>query len=277
MTIIEDETRAPAELHPLQPAAIQRSADHRYTFEGKTYPGVTTILGMLDKSGPLMSWAARQTAEAFLELMRGAKGDWTESPVMNLLEAVGPEGVVKAVTSRSAWKRDEAANIGTEVHGLADDHVNGKGLPETLPATVRSRIEKYAEWWAASGWKLRLSEAMVVEPVDGESAYGGYGGTFDLLAYDRDGRTVLADIKTGKGVYREAVLQLAAYGMATYVAPANSPTAYPMVEPDRYVIIHVTEDGVREVELDIGQMERVAFLAMITIHAWGETMKGKRL
>ena len=129
----------------------------------------------------------------------------------------------------------------------------------------------------ASGWKLRLSEAMVVEPTDGPSGYGGYGGTFDLLAYDRDGRTVLADVKTGKGVYREAVLQLAAYGMATYVAPANSPTAYPMVEPDRYVILHVTEEGVREVELAIGQMERVAFLACITLHAWGETQKGKRL
>ena len=52
MTIIEDESRAP-ELHPFTPAAIQRSADHRYTFQGKTYPGVTTILGMLDKSGQI--------------------------------------------------------------------------------------------------------------------------------------------------------------------------------------------------------------------------------
>jgi len=268
MTIIEDETRAPA-LHPFTPAAIQRSADHRYTFQGKTYPGVTKILGMLDKSGPLMSWAARQTAEAYLEL--------GPDKVAALLAAVGDEGVVKAVTSRSAWKRDEAAQLGTAVHALADDLVNGKGIPKTLPDGERTRIEQYAAWWLASGWKLRLSEAMVVEPTDGPSGYGGYGGTFDLLAYDRDGRTVLADVKTGKGVYREAVLQLAAYGMATYVAPANSPTAYPMVEPDRYVILHVTEEGVREVEIAVGQMERVAFLACITLHAWGETMKGKRL
>jgi hypothetical protein len=118
---------------------------------------------------------------------------------------------------------------------------------------------------------------MVVEPTEGASGYGGYGGTFDLLARDRDGRTVLADIKTGKGVYREAVLQLAAYGMAKWVAPVGSPTAYPMVEPDRYVILHVTEAEVREVEVAVGQLERTAFLACITLHAWGETMKGKRL
>ena len=265
MTIIEDETRR--EVHPLTPAAIQRSADHRYTFEGVTYPGVTSILGMLDKSGPLMSWAARQTAEAYLEL--------GPEKVSALLAAVGDEGVIRAVTSRSAWKRDEAANIGTEVHGLADEYVNGKGLPDTLTDPVRQRVERYADWWKASGWKLRLSEAMVCEPS--LSGYGGYGGTFDLLAYDRDGRTVLADIKTGKGVYREATLQLAAYGMASWVAPVLSPVAYPMVEPDRYVILHVTTEGVREVEVPVGQMERVAFLACVTLHAWGETQKGKKL
>ena len=263
--IIEDETRT--EVHPLTPAAIQRSADHRYTYEGVTYPGVTNILSTLDKSGPLMAWAARQTAEAYLEL--------GTAQVAAMLEAVGPEGVVKAVTSRSAWKRDEAANIGTEVHGLADDLVNGKGLPEGLSDTVKARVDQYASWWLASGWKLRLSEAMVVEPVG--TGYGGYGGTFDLLAYDRDGRTVLADIKTGKGIYREAVLQLAAYGMASKVAPVGSPVAYPMVEPDRYVILHVTEKEVREVEVAVGQMERAAFLACITLHAWGESMKGKKL
>ena len=266
--IIEDETRAP-EVHPLTPAAIQRSADHRYTFEGKTYPGVTSILGMLDKSGPLVGWAKRKTAEIAVELTARAE-------LASLIEKVGPEGAIRALTSGPDWQTEQARDLGTTVHELADDYVNGKGIPDTLAPVVAARVASYAEWWVKSGWKLRLSEAMVVEPTDGASGYGGYGGTFDLLAYDRDGRTVLADIKTGKGVYREAVLQLAAYGMAQYVAPANSPTAYPMVQPDRYVILHVTEEGVREVEMVVGQMERVAFLACMTLHAWGETQKGKR-
>ena len=38
--------------------AITRSADHRYTYEGKEYPGVTGVLSVIDKSGPLMTWAA---------------------------------------------------------------------------------------------------------------------------------------------------------------------------------------------------------------------------
>ena len=51
-------TEAPA----FPQAAIQRTQDHRYYYQGVAYPGVTGILNVLDKSGSLMSWAARNTA-----------------------------------------------------------------------------------------------------------------------------------------------------------------------------------------------------------------------
>jgi hypothetical protein len=242
-------------------AAISRSPDHRYTYAGETYPGVTGILRVLDKSDALMAWAARNTAEAALA---------TLDNLAHLKDTVGPEGVIKLLTSRSSWKRDEAANLGTQVHELADLVVKSEPTPPMSEA-VRGRVLAYVDWWKASGWTLRLSEALVVNPTE------GYGGTFDLLARDRDGRTVLADIKTGKAIYHEAVLQLAAYGMATYVAPMGSEVAYPMPEPDRYVILHVTLDGVREVEISIGDLERSAFLACSYLAAWRETIKGKRL
>ena len=60
---------------------ITRSADHRYTDTdtGTVYPGVTGILGILDKSGPLMSWAARQTAEAAIAMAaQDAAGGWSD-------------------------------------------------------------------------------------------------------------------------------------------------------------------------------------------------------
>lgn len=270
--IIEDETRA--EVHPLTPAAIMRSADHRYTCGfgdhiGEIYPGVTGILGLLDKSGPLMSWAARQTAEAVMALISGESA-YEYGKLGDLITAVGPEGFIKAVTSRSAWKRDEAANVGTEVHGLAELVVKGEPVPH-MADPIRLRVMRYAEWWKASGWTLRLSEAMVIDPD------AGYGGTFDLLARDRDGRTVLADIKTGKGVYREAVLQLAAYGAASWVAPQASPVAYPMPSIDRYVILHVTETEVREIEISIGDIDVQAFYACIALHEWAESRKGQKL
>ena len=253
----------------MAPQAITRSADHRYTYEGVTYPGVTTILRVLDKSDALMSWAARQTAEAALSL-------YADGSLASMLNSVGNDGTIKALTSRSSWQRDEAAQLGTEVHRLADDHINGRGYdPEGRAEPIRKRVEAYADWWQASGWTLRLSEAMVVRPTDGTPILG-WGGTFDLLAKDADGRTVLADIKTGKGVYREAVLQLAAYGLATLVQFTDG-KVYPLPAIDRYVILHVTLDGVREVEVSVGTAEHMAFLACLDLHHWAESMKGKRL
>jgi hypothetical protein len=253
-------------------AAITRSADHNYTFDGQSYPGVTGILKILDKSDALMGWAARQTAEAAVRLMD--RGDGENRPVMPLqylMETVGPEGVIKALTARSSWTRDEAANIGTELHGIADKIVRGEDTGFVSPV-VLERATLYAKWWEASGWTLRLSEAFVIHPG------AGYGGTFDLLAKDRDGRTVLADVKTGKGIYREVVLQLTAYALAQYVSPVGSPTVYPMPAVDRYVVLHVTAKGVREVELaPIGDLEKFAWLACLDLYRWAESMKGVRL
>jgi len=238
---------------------IERSADHHYTYEGQTYPGVTSILKVIDKSGPLMAWAARQTAEAAVALM---------DTMPELYKTVGPEGIVKALTSRSSWKRDEAAALGTEIHALADLVNRGEPTPP-IPESSRSHVLKYAEWWRASGWKLRASEAMLV------NVRMGYGGTIDLLARDADKRTVLADIKTGRLVYHEAVLQLAAYGMAEVIEVGGE--IFKMPAPDRFVILHVTKDGVREVELTIGSLDREAFAGCLKLNEWQQSMKGRDL
>jgi len=243
---------------------ISRSADHQYTFDGKVYPGVTSILKVLDKSDALMAWASRQTAEAALEQLDNLAG---------LRDTVGPDGVIRALTSRSSWKRDEAAQLGTDVHYLAEQVIHGRDvgdLADRGEATI-GRVKAYVDWLSTCGWKMRLAESMIVHPL------AGYGGTFDLLAYDADGRTVLADLKTGRNVYRESVLQMAAYGMAVLVQPNGSQITWPMTEVDRYVILHVTMDGVREIEVPVGQAEQAAFLACIELYKWSEATKGRRL
>ena len=245
----------------LKPQAIARTADHTYIYQGKRYPGVTTVLKVLDKSGPLMHWAARNTAQAALN-----------TDIAALRATVGDEGVIKALTSRSEWKRDEAAQLGTAVHQMADDMITGR-VPDNVlfaPGPTFERVKSYAEWWRNSGWTLRASEAMVVHPVF------QYGGTLDLLCYDADGKTVLADIKTGSGVYKEAVLQLTAYGMAELLQTDAGLFTMPAV--DRHVILHVTaESPVRVIECNVGALEKVAWGACLDLHQWMDTMKGKRL
>jgi hypothetical protein len=139
-----------------------------------------------------------------------------------------------------------------------------------MDESTLKRVNVYAEWWKASGWRKRLSEAMVVFPST------GYGGTFDLLAYDEDGRTVLADLKTGgSGVYREAILQLTAYGMAPLVQPAGTGQVFPMPTIDRYVIVHVQATKVRTIEVSVGEAERMAFLDCIDLWRWLQKTKGR--
>jgi hypothetical protein len=243
---------------------ITRSADHHYTFRGVTYRGTTGILKVLDKSDPMMAWASRKTAEAAIANI-GA--------LPQLLESVGPEGVVKALTARSAWTSEKAMDLGSEIHDMADRYVKGQEpVPGTEEATAR--VKAYAEWWKASGWTLRASEALLVNTV------AGYGGTLDLLCRDADGRTVLADIKSGRidyrgRVYDSIVLQLAAYGMAEWLQVGAQ--LYPMVQVDRYAVVHVTADGVKEVEVPIGQADHIAFLACVELAKWRESRKGKRL
>lgn len=265
--------------------AIIRTSDHRYIYETVEYPGVTTALRVLDKPA-LMTWAAKQTAEAALALIPEGDGQVTTldgivhgrptidpEPLVNLIKAVGREGTIAALTARKNWTRDEAAALGSAVHAWADDMTNGRPLPDLSPLAL-SYARQYAEWWKSSGWTLRLSEAVVVAPAV-PGAHEGWGGTFDLLARDADGRTVLADIKTGSGVYRETILQLAAYGMAPIVSPMGSQAVYPMVVPDRYCVIHVTADKVREVEVNVSSADQMAWLSVLDLYRWTQRTKGR--
>ena len=243
---------------------ILRTPDHHYVFDGQTYPGVTGIVKVIDKSGPLMSWAARMTAEAAIESL---------GTLPQLLETVGPDGVVKALTARSAWKRDEAAMLGTEVHAMADMIAMGKPVPAMSEAALK-RVDHYTKWWGSSGWTVRASEGMVINPTV------GYGGTLDLIAKDREGRTVLADIKTGSvqysgRLYPEILMQLAAYGMGEHIEVDGR--LFDMPSIDRYAVLHVTTDGVEEIEALVGDQEREAFARCLWLSTWLAALKGKRL
>jgi hypothetical protein len=242
---------------------ITRTEDHRYYYQGTEYPSVTTILKVLDKSGGLVPWAAKMAATAAVNLHM-------DGSLTSLIAESGKDGAIKACADRTTWERDEAAKIGTRIHDMADAFVSGRETPD-MGDDIRKRVEAYAEWWNGSGWRLRLSEAFVVHPT------AKYAGTFDLLAYDEDGKTVMADIKTGKAVYHEAALQLAAYAMAPLVARPLDTQTYPMPTVDRHCVIHVTSSGVKLIDVKVGGREELAFLAACDLAAWKRTNKGRSL
>lgn len=239
--------------------AITRDRWHRYTHEGVTYPGLTSVLGVMDKGG-LLRWACRLTAEAAIEQL---------ALLPSLVEANGERGVVDLLLNRADKRRDDAGARGSAIHDIAERVVRGAPMPAGLDGEQADVAARVADWWAARGWRLRLAEAFVVSPSR------GYGGTLDLLAYDAEGRTVLADWKTGSGVYGEARLQLLGYGTADLVAPQGGPTAYPMPRIDRYVVLHVTASGVEEVGVVMDDLDREGLEGALRLHRWHRERKGR--
>jgi hypothetical protein len=254
---------------------ITRNAAHQYTYEGVQYPGVTSIIDMAGASfDQAARYGAKQAAEHVYGLMR------TPDAIAAMYANLGQQGFVAGIANAARQHVDKARQVGSDVHELADKVINGQS--PTIPQNLAAHVMHYRRWWEgelAAGSKLRLAEAMVIRPRADDFPYG-WGGTFDLLYYDRDGCTVMADLKTGN-LYSKVYLQLAGYSMATRVQPAEvtlTPARdYPMPKVDKYKVIHVTAEECRPIEIDVTTAERMAFLACLDLYHWMESMKGKRL
>jgi hypothetical protein len=198
------------------------AARHAYEIDGVSVPSVTQILGVIDKSGPMAWWGQGIGVKGVCELRRrlGDEMPWDD-----------PDGIVKLLTPHKLTTNHvgrEARTRGTSIHQALADYMQGKPLdagdfPEEdrfyVVAAARSLIE------------LR-PEPLEFEQVVGSLQYG-YAGTFDLLA-DVDGVTTRIDYKTGKRLYPEVQLQLAAYEWAAVESghPASERQLAVCLKPD---------------------------------------------
>jgi len=141
--------------------------------DGMRVPSVTTVLGILEKEG-LHGWIARVTKDG---------QDW-----------------------RSV--RDAAADAGTLAHSFILAHLKGEKLNadeysnNTISQALNS-FKSYLSWETGKSIKPILVEQPLVTEM-------GYGGTPDLYA-EIDGVPSLVDFKTGKALYSEYEIQIAAY------------------------------------------------------------------
>lgn len=142
---------------------------------GKRVPGVTTVLGLLNKPA-LLKWA------------------WQ----------LGKDGLEMERT------RQAAADIGTVAHALCEAHLRGMELdrsniaPDMIDKAETSFL-RFLDWWDKEGLEVIHSELeMVSESMQ-------VGGTLDILAKRADGRLVVIDLKTSKGIYDEMLVQAATY------------------------------------------------------------------
>jgi hypothetical protein len=168
-------TKAPDEKKPPFKPGI--AAHQRYrTADGMVCPGVTTVLGLLNKPA-LVPWA------------------WK----------LGMQGLDYRKTL------DQAANIGSIVHDMIDcfhkgTESNTDAYPLRDVQQAQVAFHNYVEWWTAQGLKCVGSEVGVV------SEKHRFGGTIDRVALKiSTGKLWLIDTKTSKGIFPEHRYQQAAY------------------------------------------------------------------
>lgn len=144
------------------------------TSDGKVVPGATTITGLLNKPY-LVKWANN----------------------------LGLEGI------DSSTYTDEAAKTGTLAHAMIQADLQGETLDLSQYSPVQVDLAENAvlSWFE---WKKRHDITPVHCEVPFVSDRMKYGGTVDCYCM-LDGKSVLLDFKTGKAIYEEYFVQLAAY------------------------------------------------------------------
>lgn len=222
-----------------------------YSWGPETFRSVTTILKALSKDA-LIYWAAREVAEYAYD----ARDDWQG---LDRMKAV-------RLLKGSPWdKRDKAGNLGTAVHDAIESLVLGQ-TPPPYPESIAPHMDNFARFVKDYRPEWQASEAAVF------SRKYGYAGTLDGIV-TIGGRTYIIDAKTGKGVYPEYALQLAAYANAEFVGlPDGTEGTLPRI--DGGLILHLTADGYKVVRVRIDDEVYRYFLYVLQMHKWQEDVSG---
>jgi len=183
-------------------------------------PSVTTIIGCAAKPA-LDVWKQQQAILAALTLPR--------------IEGESEEDWLSLVVSDSKETAKQAAERGTQIHGVIEAFYEGVYLPE-LPAYVRAVESAINEHF---GQQLWISEKSF--------AYGGFGGKCDLIA--KSGFVV--DFKTTEkdldklDYFFDHQMQLAAYRQGFEMPKARCAIVYVNALQNKAKLVEIPDDDLR--------------------------------
>lgn len=230
-----------------------------YELNGKIYPRVSAMLNNLDKQG-LVNWSAKQAAEfidnKLLERFNSTKYryEFDEEFKKQMIE------LAKTAHIRT---RDTAGDTGNLIHKAIECWLKGEGFNGLAKSKedfeiINKGLESFKSWWKKEGFELIASEMPVA------SMEYGYGGTVDILAKKGD-EVILIDVKTKKGIYKDAKVQCGGYAIALdYMF--ESPHLY----VNKAIICHIpkTNPKVKAIPIEGDKFEscKKAFINLVELH-----------
>lgn len=250
---------------------------------GNNHPSVTNIIGCIDKP-QLLGWAKKMGGlraisqhqiisnrlDTIIEAGHSIPTDDTE--LHTLIKQVKKEAktrpdhplrgladVYDLMFFGPDAQRDAAADVGTLVHAVAESLSSDSDLPDFSDVEqpyVDSFLEFITEWDP----DFEHVEATVFNCAE------GYAGTADFIA-NIGGLRVVGDYKSGKGVYDDAALQLAALSHAQHIAQDDDATV-PLGPVDAALIVHLRPDGYAVYPVDISPKVFAGFCAARKTWNW---------
>jgi len=188
-------------------------------------PSVTTIIGCASKPA-LDVWKQQQAILAALTLPR--------------LEGESEEDWLSRVVSDSKETAKQAAERGTQIHGVIEAFYEGIYLPE-LPPYVRAVENAINEHFGSQLWMAEKS-----------FAYGGFGGKCDLISKSHqksDGFVI--DFKTTEkdldklDYFFDHQMQLSAYRQGFEMPKARCAIVYVNALQNKAKLVEIPEDDLR--------------------------------
>jgi hypothetical protein len=188
---------------------------------------------------------------------------------------------LKGAPNRS---RDTSAELGTHIHDEIERMILSGEPSSSYPLPIRRQMENFRAWCEEFNPEWEASELRAY------SRTHGYAGTLDAIAVI-DGTRYILDVKSGKGVYPSAALQLAAYAHADFTVidkfhpgsiqvtpnrgrryyewsgPAQD--EYPLPDIEAAGVLHIREDHCTlfPVTTDLGELFET-FLTVKKVDEW---------
>lgn len=219
----------------------------------ETVPSVTTVLKVVNKPA-LIPWAAKMAAEY-------ADENWAR------LSDTDPEIRIREIKSAYKDYAEDAAKTGDLVHTLIDCWQQGRPYPtETITDPFAN---SFIAFMSAKKPKFTENEVTLW------SRQFGYAGTADWIAWI-DGKLLLGDTKTGRGLYPETGMQVAALAGADFILRPNG-TEEALPDLNGVAALHIRPRSWKLVEIQHQEDCFSAFIAARVLLEWQQNTAPKIL
>lgn len=220
-----------------------------YTWKNERFWSVTTLLSAVPKPA-LAPWAAREAAEF-------AVGNIKQ--INALIRKDQSDAAVQLIKGAPNRGRDRAAKLGTAVHEAVEALILDKPIPD-YEGDIAAHMDHFMAFVRDWNVTFEASECQAYSRSE------KHAGSFDFIAtiprleeFGYAGPRCIGDVKTGKGVYPEAALQLSAYGNSEFIGlPNGEEVPFPSV--DVGVVLHLRPNGYQIVPARIDAEVYRAFL-----------------